>query len=219
MRNIVSIVLIILCLSVSCTTTHTNSDIEVEENNDTIVLEENESQILFVGLLGNDSVFIKSDIIERDLHSNLIVYLGNDVLYKDKNRDFYLISLSNVKIIQLKNQKIAYILITKDDTPNDDEWFILKVYNRQVKETYTVLKDILEDLDNDGFYEVGGLSTMEAVCMDCDSVYYRPFRFYKLNETFEFDSILSREFTIDFFGTFLGFDYNDYGDTILKIKR
>ena len=209
----------IMFFSISCSHRVETTKI-IKANEDAIVLDENESKKLFVGLIDYDSVFIQSDIIERDLHSNLVVYLGNEVLYKDKNRNFYLISLSDVKIIQLKNKKIAYILITKDCTPFDDQWFILKVYNKQVKETYTVLNFILEDIDKDGFFEVGGIATMDTPCkgsLDCDSDYYRPYRIYKLNETFEFDSILSKKFTINAFGTFLGFDYKDYGDTVLKI--
>ena len=226
MKNI-SGILIIAVFFISCSNSAKTIEAEtIEENIDTVILDKSENKTLkglFVGLLGNDSVFVKSDIIERDLHSNLIVYLGNDVLYKDENRDFYLISLANIKIIQLKNQKVAYILVTKDDTPNDDEWFILKVYNRQVKETYTILKgSILKDIDNDGFFEIGGIATIESPCennLGCDSTYYIPFEIYKLNEKFEFDTVLSKKYTMDFYGTFLGFDYNDYGDTILKIPR
>ena len=93
----------------------------------------------------------------------------------------------------------------------------LKVNNRQVKETYTALKDILRDIDNDGFLEVGGIRMIEAACLDCDSSYYRPFQIWKLNEKFEFDTTLSKRFTIELYGTFLGFDY--FGDTVLQIKR
>ena len=211
--------IVIVVFSISCSNRAETIQTEaIEENENTIVLGSNESEALFVGLLGNDSVFIKSDIIERDLHSNIVVYLGKEVLYKDENRNFYLISLSGIKIIQLKNQKIAYILITKDDTPFDDKWFILKVYNGQVKETYTVLKEILEDVDNDGFFEVGGISTTESPCENylCDSTYYTPYKIYKLNERFEFDTILSKKYTIEFYGTFLGFD-NYNVDTILQL--
>jgi len=206
------VLVVILVFFLNCKRTTNTEAIRGNDSATVISIEKG----LFIGLLGNDSVFIKSDIIERDLNSNLVLYLGNDVLYKDVDRDFYLISLANVQIIQLKNQKIAYILITKDDTPFDDKWFILRVYNRQVKGTYTVLIDILKDIDNDGFFEVGGIPSLEAACLDCDSVYYQPYRIYKLNETFEFDTILSKKYTIDAYGTFLGFD--NYGDTVVQIK-
>ena len=211
-------ILILIVFFVSCSN-HKKTTIE-ENKEDTIVLDTSECRewFMFAGLIGNDSVFTKSDTIEFDWQDNLVVYLGKEVLYRDTNRGFYKITPSNVKIIQLKSQKIAYILITKNDTPFDDKWFILKVCNRQVKETYTVIKEILEDLDNDGFFEIGGIELIDAVCLDCDSSYYRPFEIYKLNEKFEFDSIASKDFTMKLYGTFLGFD-NYNVDTVLKVPK
>ena len=216
MKNISKILtfIFVAVFSVSC-----SNRVETTQTDDT-VLDKDASKGLFVGLIEDDSVFIKSDTIEFNWQHNLIVYLGDEILYKDTDRSFYLISPSNVKIIQLKNQKTAYILITEANPPFEDQWVILKVYNKQVKGIYTeVLKGILKDVDNDGFFEVGGVESSESPCVEdlhCDSAYYTPYKIYKLNKTFEFDSISSKKYTMDLYGTFLGFD-NSF-DTILYVK-
>jgi hypothetical protein len=125
---------------------------------------------LFVGLIGNDSVFIKSETIENNWQINPVVYLGNDTLYTVIDKNIFSISHSDIKIIQLKSQNIAYILLTRIDLPSDDKWFILKIYNKKVKGTYTAIKQILNDIDNDGFFEIGGRELTDAVCLDCDSL-------------------------------------------------
>jgi len=167
----------------------------------------------FIGMLKDDSVFVSSQTIENDWQTNIIVYLGNLVLYKESDKNLFHISRSNTKIIQLNTKDVAYILLTQVDVPATDKWLILKVDNKQVIDTYIVIKQIFKDMDNDGFFEIGGREFTDAACIDCDSIYYSPFKIFKLNQTFEFDSVLSKELTIRLYGTFLGFDYND---TILK---
>jgi hypothetical protein len=226
MKNISIIkIFIIIVVFIFCSNREktTNKEEIEEKTRKTTVLDENESNMhfsikkgLFVGLIENDSVFIKSDTIEFNWQNNLIIYLGNKVLYKDMGKNFYLINLSDVKIIQLKNQKIAYILVTKIDMPSTDKWLVLKIYNNQVMETYTVIKQVLNDIDNDGFLEIGGRGFVESSCFDCDSSTYSAYNIFKLNKTFEFDSVLSRELTLKLYGTFLGFNYID---TILLLKE
>ena len=219
MKNISIIqtfIVVFVIFSISCS--NRVKTIQTEAIEEIIVLDKQKSQILFAGLIGNDSVFIKSDTIEFDWQRNLIIYLGDKILYKDNGKSIYLINSSNVKIIQLAFQKIAYILITEKMLPEEDQWVIFKVYNQQVELIYHwVYEDLLEDIDNDGFFEVGGRGLIESVCMGCDSCYYGPFEIYKLNETFEFDTVLSKKLTKELYGIFLEFDNYNY-DTVLYCK-
>jgi len=193
----------------------TNGSTDIKTANDGIDISIDRG--LFVGLIGNDSVFIKSETVEY-WQVNPIVYLGNDIIYTEPidSRNLFSINQSDVKIIQLPFTNIAYILLTKNDPPFDDKWLILRVHNKRVEGTYTAIKQILNNIDNDGFFRIGGRAFTEAVCLDCDSILYSPYRIFKLSETVDFDSALSEKLTFKLYGTFLGFNYID---TVLYVPE
>lgn len=171
----------------------------------------------YVGLLESDSVFIESKPSDSNWRVSPTIFLNNNIIYKETNASrTFLISQSETKIISLKNNMNGYILLTRTDPPYLDKWFILRIYNKKVVQTGYAIKEILNDIDNDGYYEVGGRELTDAVCLDCDSLFYQPYKIYKLGKEFEFDEILSKELTIKLYGTYLG---SNYKDTVLQQKE
>ena len=221
------VVIVFVVFSISCSNRKqpTNAETTVSNEVDTVVITGTEppqaffinENRFFAGLIGKDSVFIESEPIEEGWRWFPIIYLENDVLYKNTDRDAFLINNNtDVKIISLKN--VSYIFLTLVDVPFSDKWFVLRVYEKRVTGTFTVFKDFLCDFDNDGFFEVGGREISESPCFTfgCDSARYIPFEIFKLNETFEFDSVVSKKLTMELYDTFLGFDYID---TVLYVNR
>ena len=219
----VSAILFIACSNNKKTTP--TATVQLDKNDTTVFVEKVDTNVLiekgfFAGLIGNDSVFIQSEPSEfEEWRDNVVIYLGNHVLYKDMNEEWFSINQSDIKVIPLEHENIAYILLTMFDAPYEDKWLVLQIYNKQVKETYTVINGLLEDIDNDGFFEIGGGELTDCPCvvaLPCDSSYYSPYKIFKLNETFEFDSTLSKKLTFELYGTFLGFNYVD---TVLYVPR
>lgn len=172
---------------------------------------------IYIGMLGSDSVLINSEPSDGDWRVNPIIYLNRKVIYKEKNGNKeFLISQSQTKTILLKNNIDGYILITMVDPPFVDKWFILRVHNKKVEKTGSAIKEVFNDIDNDGYYEIGGRELTDAVCLDCDSILYQPYKIFKLGNELEFDSILSKNLTIKLYGTYLG---PIYKDTVLQQKE
>lgn len=167
----------------------------------------------YIGMFGDDSVFVDSQPLETDWSVNPIVYLGNNLVYKENDADiFFHITKTQSKIVALKNSTIGFILLTIVDPPDFDKWLVIKVKDRNFLKISRINKEIFNDIDNDGFYEIGGREIMETVCFDCDSMLYQPYNIYKLNEKFEFDSVLSKALTISLYSTYLG---PEFVDTVL----
>ena len=228
--SFVFLLVLLICCTNSLKTTNKGTN-KTNENDSVILIEEvtiteniddffiNES-IFFAGLVGNDSVFIESEPCDDEWRWHLTVYLGDNVIYKQPNdRQAFFINNSDVKIISLENKNIAYLLITKHAPIEGEKCCVLKVHNKQVTDTFEVFINILKDIDNDGFFEIGGRILSETPCnnIPCDSLYYIPYEIYKLKETFEFDSINSKKLTLMLYDTFLGFE-SSY-DTVLHYSR
>jgi pyoverdine/dityrosine biosynthesis protein Dit1 len=88
--------------------------------------------------------------------------------------------------------------------------------NNKLDTYHTVIKDIIKDIDNDGFLEVGGLEVNDAYCLQCDSAYYNPYQIYKLSEKVEFDQSNSELLTKQLYGVYLGQKRLDSVVQILK---
>jgi CRISPR/Cas system-associated protein Cas10 (large subunit of type III CRISPR-Cas system) len=94
--------------------------------------------------------------------------------------------------------------------PLSDEWLIIEISNSKKNIIHrSIYRGILKDVDSDGIIEVGGCGTLEAACLYCDSVYYNPYRIYKLSNTLTFDSLNSKKITLESYGKFLGYSYLD----------
>jgi hypothetical protein len=181
---------------------------------------------MYVGMLGSDSIFINSKPSDSESGKSdwgiyPIIYIGNKVLYQETDGErIFLINKSDIKIITLKQNVDYYLLLTMTDVVFEDNWLVLKIHNQKVESINSILKQILNDIDNDGYYEIGGREPTDYACMDiekdCDSLYYVPFEIFRLGKTFEYDSVLSKKLTIGLFGTYLDKYPND---TILQIKR
>ena len=192
-------------------------EVMINEKNNSNLIDENR---FFAGLIGKDSIFIESEEEGyQEWRKNIVVFIGKNILYMDMDDNLFYINNLDAKNISLKSQDMTYILLTLFDAPFADKWLILKVQNKRVTETYKVIKgNIFNDIDNDGFFEIGGRELSESPCnkIPCDSIYYVPFEIYKLNETLEFDSINSEKLTFMLYGTFLGFDNKD---TVLYVDK
>ncbi|NCC99671.1 MAG: hypothetical protein EOL95_08245 [Bacteroidia bacterium] len=167
---------------------------------------------MYIGLLGKDSVFINAKSLDDNTFINPIISLNNNLIYDSKeNESIFLLDNKNVRIIPI-HANVGYIMLTTKDSPFIDKWFVILVNNKKVIKMAYVIKEFFNDIDNDGYYEIGGRELTDAVCLDCDSVLYQPFMMYKLDNHFEFDSILSRKMTKKTYGVYLG---NHYVDTVL----
>jgi len=144
---------------------------------------------VYVGKILNDSIRIFSKKVEDSLIMNPIIYLSDEIIFKDVSNRTFQINESNIQIITLKRGNKSYILLTVIDTPSCDKWLVLTVYKNKVIEKHIVIKEILLDVDGDGFYEVGGKELSEAPCLECDSMYYVPYQMYKLGIKFKYDSL------------------------------
>ena len=176
----------------------------------------NEGEKFIIGKINdNNPVSVIASVKEGSdfLYPN--VFLGNEVVYTDSTPTLYNLKEGDNRVITLKKDvNHSYILLEIADPPLSDKWIVLSIVNNKLVAHYKVIKDIIEDIDNDGFLEVGGMEVNEAYCVDCDSAYYNPYQMYKLADKFEFDKIASERLTKQLYGVYLG---KERVDTVLKI--
>ena len=55
---------------------------------------------------------------------------------------------------------------------------------------------------------------LEAYCVDCDSMFYKPYHLYELTESIKYDSSASKAFTTEINGIY----FEDQGEHVIKIK-
>lgn len=202
-------ILLSLSLITSCHKKVTNKIFEIKDSMKYV------DRGFFVGVIENDSLFLNSILSENGHSINPVLYLENELLFQERDSTlFFLTDKKNIKIVNIDDSQ-SYILLTKIDPVRGDSWLILRVKKKNVVSIYCAIKDIFNDIDKDGYYEVGGRGLTDAVCLDCDSIVYEPYKIYKLAHEFTFDSILSKELTIKLYGTYLG---ENYIDTALQQK-
>jgi hypothetical protein len=201
----------------SCGNKSSNSKEEKIAVIDTLFNETQSAGTLFLGIIDNDTLFVKAtSVIEYGdtLYESPAIYKGSNVLYQDTSNNQFII---NETICFMKKvNSTYYVFLNMFDAPFANKWHIVEIYNNHVKVYKNILQDIFKDINNDGFYEVGGAHMVSAVCLDCDSSIYSPYLIYSLKDKLIFDSLLSVKLTEDAYGTFLGFDVID---TILVTKE
>jgi hypothetical protein len=144
------------------------------------------------GYTKEDSVFYSPEII-----------IGKRIVFKLSNDDAYKITCSSIQVLNI-NTNNNYILLKDIDNLFGEKYKVIHIRDGIVS-TFTSFANILGDIDDDGFYEIGGFSDIEGYCRDCDSGYYSPVVIYKLGEKFVLDSIISKKLTLEKYEAFLGY--------------
>ena len=164
---------------------------------------------MLLGIINGDSLIITAKpIIEKTdtIYSNIVVRLGNKELYRD-NREYYS-TLNKENYFVQKVDNTIYVFIYIYD-PLQDRWCVVEYRNNKTTVHKNILKNIFKDIDGDGFFEIGGRYSTDAICLNCDSTYYSPFLIYSMRDKLVFDSVLSKTMTMELYDTFLGFDVLD----------
>ncbi len=179
-----------------------------------IVYSENGTKLFAVGVHNNDTIFVKVDnenlkiddgyTKEDSVYYSPEIIIGKRIVFKFSNNDAYLISCSNIQVLNI-NSSNNYILLKDIDNLFGEKYKVIHIRDGIVS-TFTSFASILGDIDDDGFYEVGGSSDIEGYSRDCDSGYYSPALIYKLGDKFVLDSINSKRLTLDKYEIFLGYN-------------
>lgn len=200
MRNKLVVIFIICMYITSCVSNNSNNS------------DEKKSVIGTANDL-NVSVFAKK--IDVDFYSYINIYWGDNLIFTDTVPSSYDLTGKRTKVIVIA-QNHFYISLEKPDPIDSDKLLLLSVLNGKLYQRMEVINGIFEDIDNDGFIEVGGAEIIEAYCVDCDSAYYNPRIIYKLKERIEFDQINSERLSKEVFGVYLGSSVRF--DTIFRIR-
>lgn len=179
-----------------------------------IVYSKNGTKLFAIGVHHNDTLFIKVDNEnlkiddgygkEDSVFYSPEIIIGKRIVFKFSNNDAYKISCSSIQVLNI-NSSNNYILLKDTDNLFGEKYKVIHIRDGKVS-TFTSFASILGDIDDDGFYEVGGFSDIEGYCRDCDSGYYSPAVIYKLGEMFLLDSINSKGLTLDKYEIFLGYN-------------
>jgi hypothetical protein len=201
MKNRLIIVLVICMHIASCASnTSSNSD----------------DNRIAIGTVDGFNVYIIADKIDINFYSDLNIFWGDRQIFRDTVPSSYDLENERTKVIVL-GQNHFYVSLKKPDPIESDKLLLLSILDGKLYHSREVISGILEDIDNDGFIEVGGAEIIEAYCMNCDSAYYNPRVIYKLKERIEFDQINSERLTKEVFGVYLGNSIRF--DTVLRIRE
>ena len=203
MKHKIGLIYVIIVLIISC--------------NGRISNKAKTGDIYFIGNLFNRTYNAVSGIKERDHYLYPEIYSDSKMIFKDTSTTFYNLNSKENQLVEVKNLlNQFYILLDTSDPPEADKWVILKINDNKVVSYQKAIKQLLMDLDNDGFLEVGGFDVIDAYCLDCDSAYYNPAQIYKLGNEFKFDEVSSEIVTKQIYGVYLG---NERKDTVLKVYK
>ncbi len=157
---------------------------------------EKENLLLSDGFTKNDSVFMHPKVL-----------YGDKIIYTDDTRKIYSLKKEDITLAN-DVYDTKYLILKEIDVLFQDKFCVIEINNNEVLVSFS-LSDYLEDIDNDGFVEIGGFGIIEGYCSDCDSGYYSPAKIYELNKTYRLDSTTSRKMTLERYDKFLGYD-NEY---------
>lgn len=171
---------------------------------------------LMLGSFNGLDVYVVPEKYSANYYSKIDVFWGQNLIFSDTVISMY--DFKNVKsrLIPITDDHF-YVTLVKQDPIESDRLLILSLKNGLLIENSEIISWYLEDLDGDGFIEVGGAKMIEAPCISCDSMYYNPTNIYKLKERIEFDQINSERLTKEVFGVYLGRKVRF--DTILRIRE
>lgn len=189
--------------------------------------EEFENYYCYYSIINVDTIkikFQKTDIIhefEPDLDSIFQfpkIYYNNKLvfsvksnnyeveLYSYTNSDCYSYKKADIKIINVNNRYFYVVFIRID--PLDEEFVIFNLQSGEIKRVPFFNKKYFGDLDNDGFFEIGGGKPIEVTYDEIGSKMgnYRITFIIELGSTIYLDSLLTKKFTLENYFEFYGFD-------------
>lgn len=159
--------------------------------------EDTVKMILYKSDIVNDSEVVFDSIFRYPE-----IFYNNKLVYKVKADEiiegYFSYKEEDIKIVNVNNKYYYFVLINKDLWYN--EYVIFDVLTgRNVRIEYNDEK-YFGDIDNDGYYEVGGSVFDEGAA-------YSPTLIYKLASTIQLDSLLSKKLTLERYIEFHGFHY------------
>ena len=165
--------------------------------------------------MGNKKIYA---IAKKDPDGYLkpAILINNKEVFKDTLLRFSYYLEGDNKLVRIKNSESFYLLMHVRDAPDSDKYNVFLFEGDVVKNVGSSICDIFEDIDGDGFMEVGGAELIESPCFPppCDSTYYNPVNIFKLSESYEFDTINSQKLTKEKYGIYLGSK-----QLYIKVKR
>jgi hypothetical protein len=171
----------------------------------------------FIGMINKDSAFLHFETDEDSIDIKPEIFVGHNMIYQDSSDNFYDLRICNVKIVNVDKYRVHYFLLTQSDPIVSDEWKVITFQNGKVNSVQTIIKGLFEDVDHDSFIEAGGKKIVEAVCDNCDSMYYEPILIYEFGSKLMFEEKLSKKVTMDLYnGIYLG---TESSDSILQYNQ
>ena len=155
------------------------------------------------------------------LYEGFAPYLDNLKFYRNDHL-LYIAPIDMYKTEDIEylsyNDNVNYLLISKY-SPIDNLTLLVVQFFSDSDTTYSteLSKEIVCDIDNDGFLEIVGWGLAETICNDCDSCYYNPIIAYQFDESCHLDTTLTRELNTICYGCYLG--TNISYDTICLCAR
>lgn len=196
------ITLFVICMHIASCASNTSSN--------------SDDNRIVVGTVDGINVYILAEKIDIDFYSNLNLFWGDRQIYRDTVPSSYDLGSERTKVIVL-GQNHFYVSLEKPNPIESDKLILLSILDGKLFDSREVISGIFEDIDNDGFIEVGGSEMIEVPCKNCDSAYYNPRVIYKLKDKIEFDWVNSERLTKEEYGVYLGNSIRF--DTILRIRE
>ncbi len=133
-----------------------------------------------------------------------------------RNKDIIIISKRNRL---LESQGSCLLFLEENGSPNFNRLLVFNVSGKNVRQVADAVSSDLKDLDGDGNLEFGGADLTE-IHPSSDSMYYRPSKFYEINNGMVvFDSNLTRQTEINNNGIYLSKPLDRKGNCCLVIKK
>ena len=134
---------------------------------------------------------------------------GNQTLYEDSTSR---LEFDDTKINWISYKDVDYLVLVNWDPIDNSNHLIFQLKNDTVSVFSKAYVHTLEDYDNDGIVEVGGYRYLEGYCVDCDSMYYRPYHLFELTESVRYDSSASKKLTVEMNGVY----FEDQKNHVIK---
>jgi len=174
----------------------------------------------YYGIINGDTLKVigKNNNIDNEINPlnsrtnfrNPEVRIKNTLL---KLNDSYELDIVKTKLINITNER-SHLCLFHYHPFDSDQLLVITFNNDSVIKQQFIIAGEYSDLDSDGKIEIGGFSTIEAPCLDCDSSYYQFAKYWEFDTQIKFDTALSIKVTKERFGVYLGFSK----DTVLFDK-
>lgn len=186
---------------VSCQEDSLEAIFEYYDNPTTIKIAVNKYSYFGTNNLGKPSLFEKPIV---QFCENLFIVNSNDI---------YDLDTSKTTVIKI-TKDTYYVILRITEFVLNDKYHVFKIYHCNSIIDYIVNDGYFEDIDNDGFVEIGGWEFLDSYNAAGDSSLYNPILIYEIGNDFILDSLASKTIIERKYHTFLGFNRKD---TVLRV--